>query len=60
MVKGSPVSKGMISGWILINGPTAEALESRDDLVLKSLGPINVKGRVEPVDVYAVVEWQKS
>jgi class 3 adenylate cyclase len=44
---------------ILINGPTAEALKTRDDLVLKSLGPLQVKGRAEPVDVYAVVEWRK-
>lgn len=41
---------------ILINGPTAEALKGRDDLHLKSLGPLAVKGRVEPVDVYAVLE----
>ncbi len=45
---------------ILINGPTAQALKRRDDLVLKSLGPIQVKGRAEPVDVYAVVEWLKA
>jgi class 3 adenylate cyclase len=44
---------------ILINGLTAKALAARPNLTLKSLGPINVKGRVEPVDVYAVVEWQK-
>jgi class 3 adenylate cyclase len=45
---------------VLINGPTAEALKDHADLVLKDLGPINVKGRAEPVDVYAVVEWRKS
>jgi class 3 adenylate cyclase len=44
---------------ILINGPTAEALKGRDGLVLKSLGPLHVKGRAEPVDVHAVVEWRK-
>ena len=44
---------------ILINGPTAESLAGRDDVVLKSLGPLNVKGRAQPVDVYAVVEWRK-
>lgn len=44
---------------ILINGPTAEALQDRTDLVLKHLGPIQVKGRAEPVDVFAVVEWCK-
>jgi class 3 adenylate cyclase len=45
---------------ILINGPTAEALQSRDGLVMKHLGPIQVKGRAEPVDVHAVVEWGQS
>lgn len=45
---------------ILINGLAARALESRRDLTLKSLGPIQVKGRVEPVDVYAVIDWQKD
>jgi class 3 adenylate cyclase len=45
---------------ILINGPTAEVLKSRDDLTLKHLGPVQVKGRAEPVDVYAVVGWRKS
>jgi class 3 adenylate cyclase len=44
---------------ILINGPTADALQTRDDLVLKHIGPVQVKGRAEPVDVYAVVEWRK-
>lgn len=41
---------------ILINGPTAEALKGRDDVTLKHIGPIAVKGRTEPVDVYAVIE----
>ena len=41
---------------ILINGRTAEALKEREDLKLKSLGRITVKGRAEPVDVYAVIE----
>jgi adenylate cyclase len=41
---------------ILINGPTAEALKGREGLTLKSLGPLTVKGRAEPVDVYAVIE----
>jgi class 3 adenylate cyclase len=40
---------------ILINGPTAKALMARQDITLKSLGPIQVKGRAEPVDLYAVV-----
>ncbi len=44
---------------ILINGPTAEALKDRDDLTLKHIGPVQVKGRAEPVDVYAVVDWQR-
>lgn len=43
---------------ILINGLTARALTSRNDLTLKNLGPIQVKGHTEPVDVYAVVGWQ--
>lgn len=45
---------------ILINGSTAAALQNRPDLTLKSLGPIQVKGRAEPVDVYAVIEERKS
>jgi class 3 adenylate cyclase len=45
---------------ILINGPTADALKDRDDLVLKHIGPVQVKGRAEPVDVYAVVDWRKD
>jgi class 3 adenylate cyclase len=44
----------------LINGPTAAALKGREGLVLKSLGPITVKGRAEPVDVYAVVAGRIS
>jgi class 3 adenylate cyclase len=44
---------------ILINGATAEALVERDEVVLENLGPIHVKGRTEPVDVYAVVEWKE-
>jgi class 3 adenylate cyclase len=45
---------------ILINGPTAKALHSRHDLSLKCLGPVTVKGRTEPVDVFAVIGWEKS
>jgi class 3 adenylate cyclase len=44
---------------ILINGPTADVLKERDDLELKHIGPVQVKGRAEPVDVYAVVKWHK-
>ena len=43
---------------ILINGPTAKALMGRQDVTLRSLGPIQVKGRAEPVDLYAVVVQQ--
>ncbi len=39
---------------ILINGSTAEALKNRTDILLHSLGPTLVKGRAEPVDLYAV------
>jgi adenylate cyclase len=45
---------------ILINGATADALKARGELVLKSLGPIHVKGRARPVDVYAVIERHRS
>ncbi|MBN1890770.1 MAG: HAMP domain-containing protein [Thermoflexales bacterium] len=41
---------------ILLNGLTAETLRAHADIALKSLGPIQVKGRARPVDVYAVVE----
>lgn len=44
---------------ILMNGPMAQALASRPGLTLASLGPIPVKGRTEPVDVYGVVGGQK-
>jgi class 3 adenylate cyclase len=43
---------------ILINGPTAKAISIRHNVTLKSLGPVTVKGRAEPVDVWAVVEQQ--
>ncbi|PVE32346.1 hypothetical protein DC030_15195, partial [Enterococcus faecalis] len=45
---------------ILLNGATAVALTTRPNLTLKNLGPIQVKGRVEPVDVVAVAGWQKA
>jgi class 3 adenylate cyclase len=45
---------------ILINGLTAHALQARTAVTLKSLGPITVKGRAAPVDVYAVTEWRKE
>lgn len=44
---------------ILINGTTA-ALKTRSDIVLENLGPLLVKGRAEPVSVYAVVECRKA
>lgn len=44
---------------ILINGQTAAALKEREEIVLKSLGPLKVKGRVEPVDVYGVIDAGK-
>lgn len=40
---------------ILVNQQTAEAIMDRSDVVLSPLGPIHVKGRTEPVTVYAVV-----
>ena len=39
---------------ILINENTAQAIQDRPSVVLKSLGPIQVKGRVQPVEVYTV------
>jgi len=54
-----PPTKDHPESSILINGSTAKALKGRDDVVLKSLGPMQVKGRAEPVDVYAVVEWRR-
>jgi class 3 adenylate cyclase len=39
---------------ILINDTTAQAIQDRPGVVLKSLGPIQVKGRVQPVEVYTV------
>lgn len=44
---------------ILINGATAEIIKERQDIVVENLGLMKVKGRVEPVEVYAVVNWQK-
>ena len=43
---------------ILINGQTAEGLKSHKEIVMKHLGPIQVKGRSEPVEVYAVTQWE--
>ncbi len=44
---------------ILINESTAAALETHQDILLKSLGEFKVKGRKQPVEVYAVLEWKK-
>lgn len=41
---------------ILINGATAESIKNYQDVLLKPLGLLEVKGRIEPVDVYAVLE----
>ena len=54
------LTKDYLEYSILINGPTAKALDSRHDLSLKCLGPVTVKGRTEPVDVFAVIGWEKS
>jgi adenylate cyclase len=43
---------------ILLNQKTAIAIQHRPEIKLKSLGPIQVKGRREPVDVYAVADWR--
>lgn len=39
---------------VLVNGSTAAALEGREEVQLTPLGPIVVKGREEPVEVFAV------
>ena len=44
---------------ILINEATADALRENTEIGLKALGPYQVKGRSEPVQVYAVV-WQRK
>jgi len=45
---------------ILINGATADAIKNRSEIGLKALGPHQVKGRSEPVEVYAVVSRRKT
>ena len=45
---------------ILINGATADALKDNPEIGLKALGPYQVKGRSEPVQVYAVVSRRKK
>lgn len=39
---------------ILVNGPTAEALQGRSDLQLTSLGQMPIKGRVGTIEVFSV------
>ncbi|MFZ6030058.1 MAG: adenylate/guanylate cyclase domain-containing protein [Chloroflexota bacterium] len=41
---------------ILINGVTAEAVQRQRSIILKPLGPTQVKGRSEPVTLFAVFE----
>jgi class 3 adenylate cyclase len=41
---------------ILVNGSTAEAVKNQRSITLKPLGPTMVKGRSEPVEIYAVFE----
>jgi class 3 adenylate cyclase len=43
---------------ILINKQTAEAIKDRSSVNLQPLGPIQVKGRSEPVEVFAVTELE--
>jgi len=46
---------------ILVNGPTAKAIAlHHNDIAMESLGMLEVKGRAQPVDVYAVTGWQES
>ncbi len=45
---------------ILINEATADALKDHPGIGLKALGPVLVKGRTEPVQVYAVVSRRKE
>jgi adenylate cyclase len=45
---------------ILVNESTALPLLLRDDLSIKSLGLIKVRGRNEPVNVYAVIGWDRA
>lgn len=44
---------------ILINELTAAAIENHQDILLKSLGEVKVKGRQKLVEVYAVLDWKK-
>ncbi len=48
------MTKDVEGNPILINGATYEGIRHRDDLLIDDLGPLAVKGRVEPVHVYGV------
>ena len=48
------MTKDVAGNPILINGATYEGIRHRDGLVVDDLGPLAVKGRVEPVHVYGV------
>ena len=43
---------------ILINKQTAQAIQDHSSVNLHPLGPIQVKGRSEPVEVFAVTDWE--
>jgi class 3 adenylate cyclase len=43
---------------ILINKQTADAIQDISSVNLHPLGPIHVKGRSEPVEVFAVTDWE--
>ncbi len=48
---------------ILINHTTAEAIKNHDqhdEIILKPLGPLHVKGRVETVEVYGVIKGRNQ
>jgi class 3 adenylate cyclase len=40
---------------VLVNGLTAQALTARPDVQLQNLGSVRLRGRSQPVDVYAVI-----
>jgi class 3 adenylate cyclase len=48
------MTKDVTGNPILINSATYEGIRHRDDLKIEDLGPMAVKGRVEPVHVYGV------
>jgi len=52
------MTKDYLGHPILIEANTARALQDRDDILMKSLGSMQVKGRIEPVDVYTIIDWK--